>query len=167
MVGNILFPEAFEAALGNASFAVFFFDAAADKFSGIKEPGIRSKTYEGFATMFYSRFFRRPPEQNALDSWITRFGSGDITGSDLINAFVFGEENQVIISDYSNSEFILFLYEVIFDRAPGTDNLNTWLALMDIGVTREEVVFGFTHSTEFENLCNQFGLIPYSGYVNE
>jgi hypothetical protein len=37
---------------------------------------------------------------------------------------------------------------------------------MNAGMTREEVVDGFTHSEEFVNICNAFGFIPYEGYVS-
>ena len=85
----------------------------------------------------------------------------------MVNGFIFGEENQARISDYTNSEFIIFLYEVLFDREPGTDGYNAWLSRMNAGMTIEDVVNSFTHSTEFENLCNLFGIVPYLGYVSE
>jgi hypothetical protein len=133
----------------------------------ITDTGFYEKTDTGFATLFYSRFFRRAPEQAGLDSWVARLQNGDITGADLVNGFIFGEENQAKISDYTNSEFILFLYKVLFDREPGDDGYNAWLSIMNAGMTREEVVIGFTHSTEFVSLCNQFGIIPYPGYIGE
>ena len=49
------------------------------------------KTETGFTTLFYSRFFRRPPDQVGCDSGVTRLVNGDITGADLINGFIFGE----------------------------------------------------------------------------
>ena len=131
----------------------------------ITDTGYYEKTDTGFTTMFYSRFFRRPPEQSALNEWLVRLRSGSVTGEDLINVFVFGEENQVIISDYTNSEFIIFLYEKLFNREPEDDNYNIWLMRMNNGMTREMVVKSFTRSAEFENLCSQFGILPYAGYV--
>jgi len=132
-----------------------------------KDVGFYEKTNTGFVTLFYSRFFRRPPDQNGLDTWVTRLVNGGITGADLVNGFIFSEENQAMISEYTNSEFIMFLYRVLFYREPGTDGFNAWLSRMNAGMTIEEVVNGFTHSTEFENLCNLFGIVPYTGYVSE
>jgi hypothetical protein len=51
MMCNILFPEAFETALGETSLAVFFFYAAFDKLFRIKDAGIRSKAYKRLACM--------------------------------------------------------------------------------------------------------------------
>ncbi len=109
----------------------------------------------------------RPPDQIGLDSWVNRVLNGDLTGADLVNGFIFSEENQAMISEYTNSEFIIFLYRILFNREPGTDGFNAWLSRMNAGMTIEDVVNGFTHSTEFENLCNLFGIVPYPGYVSE
>ncbi len=129
--------------------------------------GFYEKNSTGFVTLFYSRFFRRPPDQTGLDAWVAGLINGDITGADMVNGFIFSEENQALISDYTNSEFIMHLYEVLFDRAPGAANYDAWLSLMDGGMTIEDIVNSFTHSTEFEDFCNLFGIMPYSGYVSE
>jgi len=70
-----------------------------------------------------------------------------------------------MISGYTNEQFTTFLYETLFNRAPDTDGLNAWLARMSAGMTKEEVVNGFTHSLEFELICKNFGIKPYVGYV--
>jgi len=128
--------------------------------------GFCEKTDTGFTTLFYSRFFRRPPDQAGLDSWVTWLESGAITGADLVKGFIFGEECQARISDYTDEEFITFLYRVLFNRAPEDYGFNAWLARMNAGMTREEVVDGFTHSEEFINLCKEFGIMPYEGYIS-
>ena len=129
--------------------------------------GFYEKNDTGFVTMLYSRFFTRPPDQTGFNNWLARIRSGNVTGEDLMNGFIFGEECQTRISGYTNSEFIMFLYEVFFDREPSQDNYNIWLSRMNAGMTREIVVIGFTHSDEFISLCNQFGIVPYIGYEGE
>jgi len=37
---------------------------------------------------------------------------------------------------------------------------------MNAGMTREEVVNGFTHGEEFVNLYILFGIVPYEGYIS-
>ena len=124
------------------------------------------KTNSGFSTLFYNRLLRRAPEQEGLDAWVAGLESGAITGADLVNRFIFGEECQATISDYTDSEFITFLYKALFNREPGTEGYNAWLARMSAGMTREEVVNSFTHSEEFVNLCKEFGIVPYKGYTD-
>ena len=123
------------------------------------------KTASGFSTLFYNRLLHRNPEKEGLDAWIARLESGEITGSDLIQQFIFGEECQKIISGYSNEEFIKYLYKALFNRTPGADGLNAWLARMSAGMTKEEVVKQFGLSEEFVILCNFFGIKPYPGYT--
>jgi parallel beta-helix repeat protein len=127
--------------------------------------GYYKKTDTGFTTLFYSRFFRRSPDQAGLDSWVAWIESGAVTGADLVNGFIFGEECQARISDYTSEEFITFLYRVLFDRAPEDYGYNAWLDRMAAGMTREEVVDRFVHGEEFVNLCILFGIMPYEDYI--
>jgi len=129
--------------------------------------GYYEKTSNGFVTMLYSRFFCRPPDQDGFDKWLAWIESGDVTGEDLMKGFIFGEECQTKISDYTNSEFILFLYEVFFNRGPSDENYGIWLSRMNAGMSREIAVTEFSHSDEFISLCSLFGIVPYSGYVSE
>lgn len=129
--------------------------------------GFYEKADDGFVTMLYSRFFSRPPEQSGFDSWLTWISNGSVTGEDLMEGFIFGEECQTKISGYTNPEFILFLYEVFFDREPSDESYGIWLSRMDTGMSQEIVVTRFTHSDEFISLCSLFGIVPYSGYVGE
>ena len=127
--------------------------------------GYYEETNTGFTTLFYSRFFRRPPDQAGLDSWVAWLESGAITGAELVIGFIFGEECQARISDYTSADFITFLYRVLFDREPEDYGFNAWLSRMNAGMTKEEVVDRFVHGEEFVNLCNTFGIMPYEGYI--
>jgi hypothetical protein len=129
--------------------------------------GYYEKDSSGFVTMLYSRFFSRPPDQTGFDNWLAWIESGDVTGEDLMMGFIFSEECQAEISEYANSEFILFLYEVFFDREPSDKNYGIWLSRMDAGMSKEEVVTEFCHSDEFISLCSLFGIVPYAGYTAE
>jgi hypothetical protein len=131
------------------------------------EIGYYEKTSNGFVTMLYSRFFCRPPDQDGFDKWLAWIESGDVTGEDLMKGFIFGEECQTKISDYTNSEFILFLYEVFFNRGPSDENYGIWLSRIDAGMSKEMIVTEFCHSDEFISLCSLFGIIPYMGYTVE
>jgi len=71
---------------------------------------------------------------------------------DLLYSFIFSEECQNTISDYSNEQFIKFLYRALFNREADNEGLNNWLALIDAGMTKADVVNAFTHSLEFEFL---------------
>ena len=118
------------------------------------------KTSSGFVNLLYTRLLSRNPEKEGLDAWLGRLTSGSLTGADLVNQFIFGKECQKTISGYTNNEFITFLYKALFNREPDSDGLNAWLARTSAGMTKEEVVNGFTHSLEFEMICKYFGIKP-------
>ena len=123
------------------------------------------KTSSGFTTLYYNRILLRAPDKEGLDGWVALLESGALTGVDLVNHFISSEECQAKVSGYTNEQFITFLYKIIFNRLPDPDGLNSWLTNMSAGMTKEEVVNNFGHSTEFESLCEYFGIKPYSGYA--
>ena len=124
-------------------------------------------TYPGFVTMLYNRILKRHPESEGLPAWVGSLGDGIISGSDTISRFIFKIEAQERISDYTNEEFITFLYHALFNREPEEYGFNSWLSRMAAGMTREIVVDGFTHSEEFVNICILFGITPYAGYTED
>ena len=126
-----------------------------------KKPiGNYEKTATGFITLFYNRLLIRSPEAEGLNAWTSRIGDGSISGADLIKAIVFGKECQTRIVDYSDSEFITFLYSAIFNREPEDIGYKAWIDRMVSGMTKEEVVSGFIQSEEFIKLCESFNILP-------
>jgi hypothetical protein len=124
------------------------------------------KTKIGFLIMLYNRILDRDPEKTGLDYWLTLIESYAITGGELVNAFVLGDECLYKISVYTDSEFITFLYKTLFYREPDTYGFDSWLFRMRNGMDREKVLDGFIHSKEFESLCNEFSIKPYINYID-
>jgi hypothetical protein len=129
-----------------------------------KKPIIYYKNPDGFIRYMYRNILSRDPEDAGLNSWLGRLISREVTAADLVKSSMFGEECGAVFSQYSNEEFITFIYKVILWREPEESGFNTWLTLMNSGMTKEEIVDKFTHSEEFANLWKQFGVIPYPGY---
>ena len=125
-----------------------------------KPAGSYDKNSSGFINLFYNRLLLRNPESEGLNAWISRIGDGSISDKDLVKKIIFGEECQTRIGDYSDSEFITFLYSAIFNRNPEDLGYQAWMDRMASGMTREEVVSGFSQSDEFIKLCESFGILP-------
>ncbi len=115
-----------------------------------------------FIILMYNRFLDRSPAMDELSVWSTRIDSGVVNGAELVKNFVFSEECQSRISNYGNSEFIIFLYKALFSRVPENYESDIWLFRMSASMTREDVANCFTHSEEFINLCNEFNIIAYN-----
>jgi hypothetical protein len=124
------------------------------------------KTASGFLNLLYNRILQRNAEEEGLNAWLAWIQSGAATGSDLVQKFVLSEECQARISDYTNEQFITFLYKALLGRLPEADGLSAWLSRMSSGITREELIRQFALSEEFVNICKEFGIVPYEGCVN-
>ncbi len=121
---------------------------------------VYEKTTPGFVTLFYNRILNRAPDAEGLNGWVAGHTSGALTGADLVNGFIFSEENKVMTTGDTNEQFITSLYRLIFDRAPDADGLKSWLANINAGMAKEEVINYFTSSAEFISLCNEYEVRP-------
>lgn len=63
------------------------------------------------------------------------------------------DESQTNISDYTNEDFITFLYKLLFKRPSDSERYINWLVNMNEGMIKEEVITNFGHNPEFETLC--------------
>jgi hypothetical protein len=88
-------------------------------------------------------------------------GIRDIKGESRL--VIAQESAEFINRNTSNEDFITILYRAFFDREPDTGGYYDWLNQLNSGKSRQNVLNGFIYSTEFENLCNSYGISPYSG----
>ena len=113
-----------------------------------------------FVTRFYLQCLNREPDTPGLEGWINAVLNGSISGADVAYGFVFSQE--FINRNTSNEEFVTILYRAFFDREPDTGGYNGWVNQLSSGTSHQDVLNGFIYSQEFENLCNSYGIAPYS-----
>jgi hypothetical protein len=113
---------------------------------------------ESFVTRFYQLCLNRPPDQSGLDDWVDNLVDGTQSGAEVARGFVFSSE--FINQDTSNEEFLAILYSAFFNREPDQGGRAVWLAELDSGKDRGEVLDGFIYAAEFENLCWQYDIMP-------
>jgi len=107
---------------------------------------------------FILKILKYKNKKEGLKNWTGKFNINATNGVDIFYKFVFSEENQKIISNYSDEEFITFLYKSILYRIPDIEELNTWLEKINTGMTREEIVKLFGMKNEFTILCQYFNI---------
>ncbi len=112
---------------------------------------------ENFVIRFYQLCLDRNPDDNGLDGWVSALLDGSQTGSDVAYGFIFSAEFEE--KNTRNSEFLEVLYKAFFDRNPDPSGRDIWLAELDAGQDRLEVLNGFINSPEFIELCNAFGIL--------
>lgn len=115
----------------------------------------------GFINFLYNRILIREPDNEGYNEWVIAMADNNFNAADLVSRFVSSNECQKNISQYSNEQFITFLYKSLFNRLPDSQGYNDWVLTMNEGMDKEEVLINFCHSPEFENICTYFNIEPY------
>ena len=105
----------------------------------------------------YQAAFDRVPDQGGLGYWIDQMDSG--TGlSQVATGFINSAEFKALYGNNpSNAEFVTLLYDNVLHRAPDAGGYDFWMNELSHGVSREQVLTGFSESTE-----NKVALMAFS-----
>ena len=110
-----------------------------------------------FATRLYTTCLKREPDQNGLMAWARQLANLKDTGSNAAHGFFFSDEMNR--ANVPNDEFVTRLYLTFMNRMPDEAGKNAWVNQLNSGVSREEVFQGFAQSSEFGQICAQYGII--------
>ena len=141
-----------------ADWPMFRRNAAHAATVGQPSPIVREPDVRAFVRRFYQQCLNREPDQAGWDNWTSALMDGSLSGAALAEAFIFSKE--FVNRQTSNAEFLNIMYRAFFNREPDSGGYNTWLSALNKGTSREEVLKGFTHSQEFANLCDAYGIQP-------
>lgn len=120
---------------------------------------------EAYATRLYKLCLGREPEAAGLLDWTDRMCNGIETGSSAARGFFFSDEFR--LKNTTNEEYVELLYNVMMGRASDAAGKADWVYKLENGVGREGVFRGFAYSTEFNNICNSYGIIRGETNVSE
>ena len=90
----------------------------------------------------------RLPDLQGLTGWTQALENGSATLLQEINGFMASAEFQATYGNLTNAAFVTLLYENTLHRAPDQAGLNGWVGALDSGVSRAEIVQGFSESAE-------------------
>ncbi len=96
----------------------------------------------------YLAFFQREPDAAGQAFWVSRLGSGTSLNS-IANSFVGSSEFQNAYSCLSDAQFVQLVYRNVLVRDADAGGLSFWTARLAAGVTRGEMMTGFSESPEF------------------
>ena len=108
-----------------------------------------------FIDRLYSTALGRDTEYGGFEFWVQKVRKEDMTYSTLVQFFVLSEEANNLYK--SNSSFVNMLYKAIYDREADEGGYDYWMAYINFGMNRQEVLEGFIGGKEFENLCKRYG----------
>lgn len=81
------------------------------------------------------------------------------TSSDVDCGFVFSQE--FLNKNTTNEKYLTILYKAFFNREPDQAGWEIWLAELNAGKDRGEVLDGFIYSLVFFDLCDKYWIVPY------
>jgi len=111
---------------------------------------------KAFVTRFYQLCLDRDPDPAGLDGWTNDLLSQIRTGADVAKGFIYSTE--FIAKGTSNADYLTILYKAFFNRDPDPAGWDVWFSELNAGKDRGEVLDGFIYSTEFSNLCSEYGI---------
>ncbi len=115
------------------------------------------KSVADFVTRCYNVALSRQPDEDGYKYWIDSLTNGSACGAQVGFGFIFS--NEYINKNRSNEEFVRDLYSMYFGRTPDEAGFNYWVNLLNNNLTREDVFAGFANSSEFYNLCLDYGVV--------
>ncbi len=116
---------------------------------------------EQFVRRLYGQFLSREADEEGLRTWVTYLRDGEMDAATVVEKFVLSDE--FVNSAIGDEEYVYLLYNAILDREPEADGFNFWMNALAGGMTKQEVLAGFTHSVEFDNLCDEYGITAVFG----
>lgn len=122
----------------------------------LTKPADLNPAVAAFVYRFYNKCMDRKPDDSGLNYWVNKLVSGQSTGADISQGFIFSPE--FTGKNLSNSDFIKVMYRVYLNREPDNGGQSYWLNLMQSGKSRMDVLKGFVYSQEFSGICSGYGI---------
>ena len=123
-----------------------------------------SQSVASFVERCYSVALGRSADEAGYNYWLDCLNDGFICGAQAGYGFIFSDEYKA--KETTNEQFVNDLYSMYFGRVADEAGFKYWVDLLDNEIfDREEVFAGFANSTEFDNLCGDYGVVTGSYIV--
>ncbi|WP_226629417.1 DUF4214 domain-containing protein [Alloyangia pacifica] len=120
-----------------------------DRLFGDGFAGGYAEEASGQVYRLYQATLDRAPDITGHHNWTERLLTGTMSLQEVINGFTGSPEFKATYGDLDNHSFVTLLYNNVLDRDPDATGLTNWTARLDGGMSRAEVVRGFSESPEF------------------
>ena len=130
--------------------------AASVEFPQHNEPANSSDSAEGFVSRLYQLVLGRQPDAGGLNAWTNQLVSGQATGAQVANGFIYSTELKG--RNLSNSDYVEMLYQTFLNRPSDAEGKASWVNLLEKGMSREYIYKGFANSGEFQEICDSYGI---------
>ena len=120
---------------------------------------------ESFVNRCYSVILGRGGESEGIAGWAAALRNKNRTASEIIDGFVNSAE--FLDKNLSKEQQVVVLYKAMLGREPDPAGLAAWTDVLNQGYPFGSVINGFCGSTEFKNLCADYGIEPGSVNVGD
>ena len=148
---------------GGAGNDTLFGDAGDDRLYGDAFVSATAMDHARSVYRLYQATLDRAPDPAGLNGWTEMLAMGTQTLSQVASGFVNSAEFQATYGGLTNGAFVTLLYNNVLNRAPDPAGLAGWTDLLNGGMSRQDVVLGFSQSLEFRNATDT----PAARYVND
>ena len=116
----------------------------------------KSNKISTFVARLYKICLGRTYDYNGLDNWVRALTYGTASVYSVVKEFFNSQEFEN--RELDDAEFVTVAYQTILDREPDVSGLKSWTDALARGYTRNRILDGFLKSTEFGNLCAEYGI---------
>jgi len=120
------------------------------------QPRDQNRDVTSFVVRLYEKALGRTYDAVGLNDWCGRINSGGYSPELVSECFIYSDEftNKCL----TNEEYVKVLYRTFLDREYDQTGLEDWVNRLNRGVSRREVLYGFSRSAEFGNVMRKYGL---------
>lgn len=109
-----------------------------------------------FVNRLYVKALERNGEPDGINYWCHAILTRSKTTEEAAEGFILSKE--FINKNLSDSEYVKVLYLTFFDREYDEEGYLYWMQKLQNGISREEVLHGFSRSREFHRLMEKYGI---------
>mgnify|MGYP003295998778 CR=1 FL=1 len=110
----------------------------------------------GFVDRLYTVVLGRAAEKDGKKYWADELASRKQDGATA--AFGFLTSQEFADKHYDDKSFVEILYRLFFGRNSDKDGMAYWKGELENGQSRDWVISGFVNSTEWANICVEYGI---------
>lgn len=118
-------------------------------------PADKNRGQTKFVVRLYRNIFNREADEWGLNDWTYRLQNG-LSACDILEGFIYSEEFR--INDFTNEQYVEILYRTLLGRKSDAAGKADWVARLNSGQSRSQILAGFAYSPEFNALCQEYGV---------
>ena len=120
-----------------------------DEGTGVQEVHTNDKQVAGQVYRLYGATLGRAPDAGGFMGWTAGL-QNNLVLVQVANGFVNSAEFQATYGALDNEGFVELLYQNVLGRAADAGGLNNWVTQLENGMSRAQVVVGFSESAEYK-----------------